>query len=100
MSPPTDTIAYAAALGSVASFVPQLLAVFRDRSVAGVSPAMYAIAVGTFALWTGYGWIIGAWPLILSNAACLALTLLILIVTLARRRQSSRTRRGPARRTA
>ena len=100
MTPPTDAIAYAAALGSVASFVPQLLGVFRDRSVAGVSPAMYAISVATFALWTGYGAMIGVWPLILSNAACLALTLLILVVTLARRRRDSRARRGPARRAA
>jgi MtN3 and saliva related transmembrane protein len=91
---PGDALACAAAIGSVASFVPQLVAVFRDRSVAGVSSSMYAIAVVTFALWTGYGWMIGAWPLIVSNAASLALALLILAVTLSRRRRDSRARRA------
>ena len=78
------TLAIVAGIGSVTSFIPQLISVIRERDVDGVSPTMFAISAVTFSLWTGYGWAIDAMPVIVSNVACLILTLLILGIRLAR----------------
>ena len=78
------TLAIVAGIGSVTSFIPQLIRVIRERDVDGVSPTMFAISAATFSLWTVYGWAIDAMPVIVSNAVCLVLVLLILGVRLAR----------------
>jgi MtN3 and saliva related transmembrane protein len=77
-------LAIVAGIGSVTSFVPQLIRVIRERDVESVSPTMFAISAATFSLWTIYGWAIDALPVIVSNAACLVLVLLILAVRLAK----------------
>ena len=71
----------AAAL-STASFVPQATKIIRSRDTNGISTGMYLITVGGFALWTVYGALETAWPLIASNGICLILSAFILMMKL------------------
>jgi MtN3 and saliva related transmembrane protein len=71
-----------AALASMISFTPQAWRIIRSRNTEGISAAAYSITVAAFALWVGYGVLIGEWPLIVSNAVCLVLSVFILVMTL------------------
>ncbi len=55
----------AASLCSMASFVPQVLKVWRDQDSRGVSRRMYVLTASGFALWIGYGVVRGDAPIIL-----------------------------------
>jgi len=63
---------------STASFVPQAWKVIRTRETEGISVWMYAITVTGFALWTAYGVLLGAWPLVATNSICALLSGFIL----------------------
>lgn len=69
-----------AALCSMSSFVPQIIKILRERDASGVSLRMYLVTVTGFSLWTGYGVMIRSWPVTASNAVCLALSGLILVL--------------------
>ena len=71
-------VGVAAALCSMASFIPQAAKIIRERDASSVSLRMYAVTVVGFALWIGYGVLLRSWPLVASNAVCLALAALIL----------------------
>lgn len=74
----SDLIGYAAAALTTGSFVPQAWLTFRTRDVSGISFGMYsAFTLGVF-LWLVYGWISGAWPVVVANAITLALAVAIL----------------------
>ena len=62
----------------MASFVPQIVKIVRERDAASVSLHMYLVTVTGFVLWTGYGVLIGSWPVWLSNAVNLGLAATIL----------------------
>jgi len=83
-----------AALCSMASFVPQLAKIIRERDASAISTPMYVVTVTGFALWTGYGVGVRSWPLVASNAVSLALAAMVLVLKLfyAGRRRS---RAGP-----
>lgn len=76
-----------AAVASTVSFVPQAAKIIRTRDTRSISTGMYAITVAGFALWTSYGAMQGAWPLIASNAICLMLSAFILAMKLMPRDQ-------------
>jgi MtN3 and saliva related transmembrane protein len=78
----TTLVGVAAALCSMSSFVPQALKIWRERDAEAVSLRMYTVTVTGFALWIGYGVLLKSWPLVASNAVCLALSGLILGLTL------------------
>ena len=78
MSLVADAVGTGAALCSMASFVPQIAKIARERDAASVSLRMYAVAVSGFSLWTAYGWMIGSWPVAAANAVCLALSATVL----------------------
>lgn len=84
MSPPTiaEGLGAAAALCSMTSFTPQLIKLWREKEASAISLRMYAITVSGFILWTAYGVLIGAWPVIIANAVCLVLSGAILLLTL------------------
>ena len=63
-----------AALCSMASFVPQILKIWRERDASSVSFRMYAVTVTGFSLWIAYGAMITSWPVVGSNIVCLALS--------------------------
>jgi MtN3 and saliva related transmembrane protein len=73
-----NIVGVAAGLCSMASFVPQIAKIVKDRDASGVSLRMFAVTVTAFVLWTLYGVFLGSWPIIASNAVCLALSGVIL----------------------
>jgi MtN3 and saliva related transmembrane protein len=81
-----------AALCSMASFVPQIVKIRRERDASSVSLRMYAVTVTGFTLWIAYGAMIASWPVIGANAVCLGLSATILIL---KWRYDHATRRQP-----
>jgi MtN3 and saliva related transmembrane protein len=72
----------AAAGCSMASFLPQLVKVIRERDASAVSLRMYVVTVVGFSLWALYGVFLKSWPLIGSNLVSLGLSALILVAKL------------------
>lgn len=73
-----DIVGVGAALCSMASFVPQILKILRERDASAVSLRMYAVTVTGFGLWIAYGVMIASWPITGANSVCLALSATIL----------------------
>jgi MtN3 and saliva related transmembrane protein len=67
-----NSVGTVAALCTIVSFVPQIVKIARERDASSVSLRMYLFTVTSFTLWTVYGVLLMAWPLILANAASLA----------------------------
>ncbi len=78
----SQTIGYLAGTLTTISFIPQARLSWKTRHTAGLSLGMYAIFALGVALWLGYGLLIGAWPVIVSNSITLALALFILALRL------------------
>ena len=87
-----DTLGYAAAALTTASFMPQAWLTFRTRDVSGISLAMYSVFTFGIALWLVYGALLQAWPIVIANALTLALASGILTMKL---RLMDRAPRGP-----
>lgn len=75
-----DLVGTGAALCSMASFVPQIVKIVRERDASAVSLRMYAVTVTGFILWTAYGLMTGSWPVAASNIVCLGLSATILVL--------------------
>jgi MtN3 and saliva related transmembrane protein len=75
-------LGYVAALLSTASFAPQAWKIIRSRQTRDISLGMYALTVTAFAAWLAFGILKREWPLVLSNAICLALSGFILTMKL------------------
>jgi len=73
-----DIVGTGAALCSMASFTPQIFKIWREKDASSISLRMFALTVTGFTLWTTYGALSGSWPIVLSNAVCLALSGVIL----------------------
>jgi MtN3 and saliva related transmembrane protein len=71
-----------AAIASTVSFTPQAWKIIKSRDTAAISAPMYVITVVGFALWTGYGLLLGQWPIIVTNSICLLLSGFILAMKL------------------
>ena len=71
-----------AAFASMGSFVPQAWRIVKTRDTGSLSASTYFLTVLAFALWCGYGFLLGAWPLVASNAVCLVLSTFIFVMTL------------------
>ena len=69
-----------AALCSIASFAPQVLKIARDRDASAVSLRTYILTCTAFTLWTVYGVLEGAWPIIVANtlAGLMAASVLVM----------------------
>tara|TARA_R110002110_G_scaffold242182_1_gene458498 strand:- start:1520 stop:1819 length:300 start_codon:yes stop_codon:yes gene_type:complete len=74
-------IGWLATTASVVSFVPQAWKIIRTRETEDISAAMYCLTVAGFGLWTAYGVLLGAWPLVATNAVCATLSAFILAMT-------------------
>jgi MtN3 and saliva related transmembrane protein len=66
-SPLSSTLGTAAAILTTASFLPQLLHIWRSRSTHAISATMYTIFATGSLLWIVYGIMISAWPIVLAN---------------------------------
>ena len=62
----------------MASFVPQLVKIVRERQADGVSLRTYLVMVAGFILWVAYGVLEKSWPIAASNAVNLLLSAAIL----------------------
>jgi MtN3 and saliva related transmembrane protein len=71
-----------AAILSTISFMPQAIKVIRTRDTSSISTGMYSVTVLGFVLWTAYGLLQMAWPIIASNSICLILSAFILVMKL------------------
>lgn len=94
MSGLANVIGVGAAVCSMTSFIPQITKILRDRDAASVSLRMYLVTVTGFSLWITYGVLIASWPVVGSNAVCLALSGAILALKW-RFRQRRLRRAGP-----
>ena len=65
----------AAGLCSMASFIPQIVKIVRERDASSVSLRMYAVMMVGFTCWVTYGALSNAWPVVASNVVCLVLTI-------------------------
>ena len=79
-----------AALLSTISFVPQAWKIIQSRDTSGISTGMYIVTVLGFTLWTTYGAMQTAWPLIASNGICLILSAFILTMKLLPQREKEK----------
>jgi len=79
---PVNIVGGIAALLSTISFVPQAVKVIRTRDTGSISTGMYAVTVLGFVLWTAYGAMQPAWPIVASNGICLILSAFILTMKL------------------
>jgi MtN3 and saliva related transmembrane protein len=73
-----NVIGSLAAVCSMASFLPQVVKIARERDASAVSLRMYAITVAGFSLWTLYGVLLASWPLVVSNLISLSLSATVL----------------------
>jgi MtN3 and saliva related transmembrane protein len=64
----------------MASFVPQIIKILRERDAGSVSLHMYLVTVTGFVLWTAYGVLTRSWPVWASNTVNLVLAATILIL--------------------
>lgn len=78
----TELIGAIAAVLTTASFMPQAWHTFRTRDVRGISLGMYSAMTTGVACWLIYGWLLGAWPIIIANFITLVLATTILIMKL------------------
>ena len=69
-----NVVGVAAGLCSMASFVPQLLKMLREKHAEGVSLRTYLVMVTGFVLWVAYAVGLGSWPIAASNAVNLVLS--------------------------
>lgn len=81
-----EIFGWLATAASVTSFVPQAWKIIKTRQTKDISVGMYTLTVSGFLLWTIYGVLIGAWPLVVTNAICAGLSAFILMMTLLPRR--------------
>jgi len=69
----------AAALGAL-SFLPQVIRIWKHRSVKDISAAMYILYTISLLLWLAYGIIIESEPLIIAEIFTLILVSIILVM--------------------
>ena len=71
-----------AAILTTAAFVPQALHIIRHRETKAISLVMYVAFATGVAFWLLFGVLIHNWPIIVSNAITLVLTLAIVAMKL------------------
>ena len=77
-----EFIGYAAAFLTTASFLPQVIKVWRSRSTRDISLATYGMFTLGAGLWLAYGLVIQATPVILANAVTVVLAAAVLVAKL------------------
>ena len=68
-----NIVGSAAALCSISSFAPQMIKIWTTRDASAVSLKTYSLTVTCFVLWTAYGVMTTAWPIIVANACALVM---------------------------
>lgn len=78
----TDWLGVVAGCLTTISFLPQVLLTWRTKRAEGVSLGMYSLFATGVALWLVYGFMLGAWPIIIANLITLILALFVLVMKL------------------
>ncbi|MFA4949462.1 SemiSWEET family sugar transporter [Brevundimonas sp.] len=73
-----NIVGTAAALCSITSFAPQMIKIWKERDASNVSLKTYSLTVTCFVLWTVYGVMTTAWPIIVANACALVMAAAVL----------------------
>ncbi|RZJ01436.1 MAG: hypothetical protein EON90_03250 [Brevundimonas sp.] len=68
-----NVVGTAAALCSITSFAPQMIKIWKERDASSVSLKTYSLTVTCFVLWTVYGVLTTAWPIVIANACALVM---------------------------
>ena len=76
----TNVVGTLAALCSITSFAPQMIKIWKERDASSVSLKTYSLTVICFVLWTTYGVLTGAWPIIVANACALVMASGVLLM--------------------
>jgi MtN3 and saliva related transmembrane protein len=75
-----STIGFIAGSLTTVAFLPQLMHTWKHKSAREISYGMLLTFCAGVAFWLFYGHLLHAWPIILANAATLALAVSILIL--------------------
>lgn len=78
--PAAAVVGTIAALLAITSFAPQIIKIWREKDASSVSLRTYVVTVTGFACWVVYGLLIHAWPVIVSNIACLLMSGAVLVL--------------------
>ena len=73
-----NIVGTAAALCSITSFAPQMIKIWKERDASNVSLKTYSLTVTCFVLWTVYGVMTTAWPIVVANACALVMAAAVL----------------------
>jgi len=87
----TQIIGFVAGFGTTFAALPDLIAIVRRRSSAGMNPRMAAITATFQILWLIYGVLIGSWNVIMWNAIAVATNYLTVGAYMYFRRQEARS---------
>ena len=74
-----NTIGLIAGTLTTVAFLPQVLKIWKSRSVADISLGMYLVFSTGVLLWVVYGFSIGSLPVVLANGITLVLSLVIVV---------------------
>jgi MtN3 and saliva related transmembrane protein len=55
-----------------------MIKIWKDRDASSVSLKTYSLTVTAFVLWTTYGVLTTAWPIVVANACALAMAAVVL----------------------
>lgn len=75
----TVLIGLAAAGLTASSYIPQIIKMWKTKSVDDVSTAMFAIIFTGYILWLTYGFMANSLPVIVANIFCVTFTLIIIV---------------------
>lgn len=79
---PVDMLGTVAGILTTASFVPQVIKTLRSGQTRDISLAMWLAFCSGVALWTVYGILLEAWPIVAANIPTLGLAGTILVIKL------------------
>lgn len=77
-----EFIGLAAGSLTTLAFLPQVIRVFKTRSVKDISLSMYLIFCTGVCLWLAYGFLINSYSLIIANGMTLILSGIVLVMKL------------------
>ncbi|HIJ82732.1 MAG: hypothetical protein HW380_3005 [Magnetococcales bacterium] len=73
-------LGFAAAVFTTFALVPQVVRTFKTRDTRGISLWMYVMSsMGAF-LWTIYGVVLDAWPIVIANSIAFVLLVIVLVM--------------------
>lgn len=78
----TETIGFLAAILGTICWLPQTLKTWRTREVKDLSLWANLLILATVILWLVYGFLLGAWPLIIANVISILLVGAIILAIL------------------